>query len=229
MELTNRLQTIANLVKRNSVVADIGTDHGLLPNYLIDNGISEKIICTDISKASLQKSIDLSLDRGNDKKIEARVGDGLGPIRKGEVTTYIIAGMGGILIAGIISKGIDKIGNSELILQPMQAPEKLRKYLVENNFTIIDEVLSKEDKRIYEIIVAKLGKSLKMREIDYEVPRLLIEKKDPLLREYLNNKIELNLQIISNIKIQKNSYKGQERINYLLNKNNIYKEILDEI
>lgn len=229
MELTNRLQAIANLVKRNSIVADIGTDHGLLPNYLVDNEISKKIICTDISKASLQKSIDLTLDRKNNEKIEARVGNGLEPITKGEVTTYIIAGMGGILIAEIISKGIDKIGDSELILQPMQAPEKLRKYLVENNFTIIDEVLSKEDKRIYEIIVAKLGKPVKMKDIDFEIPRLLIEKKDPLLREFLNNKIELNLKIISDIKIQKNSYKGQERINYLINKNTIYEEILDEI
>jgi len=54
MKLSERLLTIASLVPKNSIVADIGTDHGYIPAYLIENNISKKVIGTDISKGSLE-------------------------------------------------------------------------------------------------------------------------------------------------------------------------------
>ena len=58
MKLSNRLMAIANFVPKNSIVADIGTDHGYIPVYLVENNISKKVIGTDISKGSLDKIIE---------------------------------------------------------------------------------------------------------------------------------------------------------------------------
>ena len=55
MKLSNRLQAIADFVPKNTIVGDIGTDHGYIPVYLIENQISKKVIATDISQNSLNK------------------------------------------------------------------------------------------------------------------------------------------------------------------------------
>jgi len=59
MMLSERLKTIADFVPLNSIVGDIGTDHGYLPVYLIEKGISKKVIASDISQKSLEKIIHL--------------------------------------------------------------------------------------------------------------------------------------------------------------------------
>ena len=73
----------------------------------------------------------------------------------------------------------------------MQAQDELRKYLLNNGYEILDEVLVKEDFRIYEIIVAKYtGKNTNVEdEIYYEVGKKLIENKDALLNEFIDKKI----------------------------------------
>ena len=50
-----RLKIICDLVDYNSIVADIGTDHGIIPIELSKKSISKKIIANDISKNFLEK------------------------------------------------------------------------------------------------------------------------------------------------------------------------------
>ena len=57
MKLSKRLQKIADFVPSGSLVADIGTDHGYIPAYLINSGKCTRVIGTDISKGSLDKKI----------------------------------------------------------------------------------------------------------------------------------------------------------------------------
>ena len=159
MKLSNRLMTIAKLVPNNSIVADIGTDHGFVPAYLIENRISKKVIGTDISKGSLDKIIEYVKELGFEDRIDTRLGDGLEVIKPYEVDTLIVAGMGGLLIKEILEKNkavSDSIIN--FILQPMVAGKELREYLISNNFEILKEKLIKEDNKYYEIIYAKKGK-----------------------------------------------------------------------
>ena len=101
-----RLKIICDLVDYNSIVADIGTDHGIIPIELSKKSISKKIIATDISKNSLEKLEQKLLYNNNITNIDTRVSDGLDCLEEFEVDTIIISGMGGILIKEILEKNL---------------------------------------------------------------------------------------------------------------------------
>ncbi len=104
MKLSNRLLEVANFVPKDSIVADIGTDHGYIPVFLVENNISNKVIATDISEKSLDKTVNYIKELNLRNNIEPRLGDGLETIKPCEVDTIIMAGMGGILIIEILEK-----------------------------------------------------------------------------------------------------------------------------
>lgn len=169
--LTERLQTVKNLVENSDVVLDVGTDHGYVPISLIMEKRANKVIAADINKGPLlnaKKNIRLN---GLIDKIELRLGGGMTPVELGEIDTVIMAGMGGILIADIIKESYDKAcAVKKLILQPMYSQDYLRKYLVENGFRIKKEYLARENEKIYNIIEAMPGKEEK----DYSKESFLI-------------------------------------------------------
>lgn len=55
IKLSKRLRTIADNVDRDKIVADIGTDHGFVPNFLCETNITKNLIASDISEGSLKK------------------------------------------------------------------------------------------------------------------------------------------------------------------------------
>lgn len=229
MKLSKRLQKIADFVPKESTVADIGTDHGFIPVYLIENNISKKVIGTDISIGSLEKIIELIKKEDLEDYIEARLGDGLDILNPSEVDTLIIAGMGGILIGEILENG-KKVANSiqNYILQPMVGAKELRKYLVNNSFQIIDEDLVFEEDKYYEVIFAKKGNQSIEKDIYYEISQILIEKKHPLLKsflEYKKSKIEKIINEVKLVKTDKSKNKYNE-LNQLLIR---YQEVLRQI
>ncbi|WP_409228572.1 tRNA (adenine(22)-N(1))-methyltransferase [Gudongella sp. SC589] len=201
MNLSPRLKKIVDFVPKNSIVADIGTDHGYVPKYLIDEGISKLVIATDISKGSLQKTLDYIREENLDEDIKARLGDGLEPILPFEVDTAIIAGMGGILITEIIAKSMDTAKSiNNLILQPMVGSVELRKFLHGTGFRIVDEDIVKEGDKYYEIIVAKSGLQKFAKELDYEISPVLLKKKNPLIKELVETRLRINEKIIVSLR-----------------------------
>ncbi|MDY6232096.1 class I SAM-dependent methyltransferase [Peptostreptococcus porci] len=161
MKLTPRLKYISELVSDGKKIADIGTDHGYIPiSLLLDKKISFAIL-SDINRGPLNNAKKEVTKNNVQNYVDLRLGSGMETLRDGEVDQVIIAGMGGILISDIIEKKIELSKNlDKLILQPMQAPEELRRYLSKNGFKIIDEHFVREDHRIYEIIEAVYDKEL---------------------------------------------------------------------
>lgn len=156
--LTNRLETVKNLVKNSKCLLDVGTDHGYVPISLIMEKRAEKVIGADINKGPLDNAKKNVALAGLLEKIELRLGSGMVPAKLNEVDTVIIAGMGGILIADIIKESYEKAQSTDkLILQPMYSQDALRSYLVNNNFKIIKEYLAKENEKIYNIIEVAVG------------------------------------------------------------------------
>ena len=212
MKLTDRLLKIASLVTEGKRVADIGTDHGYIPVYLLNQGKVPYAILADVNKGPLENARGEVRHNKLLDKVDLRLGSGIEVLVKGEVDEVIIAGMGGILISELLEAKLEVAHSvDKLILQPMQAQNELRKYLLNNGFEILDEVLVKEDFRIYEIIIAKYtGKNTVVSdEIYYEVGTKLIENKDPLLNEFIDKKIYMYNSIIK--KIEGKSSEGIEK------------------
>jgi tRNA (adenine22-N1)-methyltransferase len=154
--LPPRLQAIADLVTAKQTVADIGTDHGILPIYLIRNRNLSKVIAADVNEDPLQKAEKLIQRYQLAHRIELRLGDGLKILEAGEADSIIIAGMGGRLIRDIIRASSDIAEKAEqMILQPIQSVPTLRKYLLTHGYLIKDEKLVQEKHRFYEIIHAR--------------------------------------------------------------------------
>ena len=199
MKLTNRLLKIASLVSKNKRLADIGTDHGYIPVYLLNEGRINFAILADINKGPLENARSEIKKNKLENKVDLRLGSGIEILKKGEVDEVIIAGMGGILIGELLEAN-KEVAHSldKLILQPMQAQQELRQYLLNNGYEILDECLEKEDFRLYEIIVAKYtGKNTYIDDnIYYEIGKKLIENKDELLGELIESKIKKYNNII---------------------------------
>ena len=224
MKLTNRLLKIANLVTPNKRLADIGTDHGYIPVYLLNKGVIDFAILADINKGPLENARSEVKRNKLQEKVDLRLGSGIEVLKKGEVDEIIIAGMGGILIADLLEANKEVAHNTEkLILQPMQAQEELRIYLLNNGYEILDECLEKEDFRLYEIIVAKYtGKNTNVEDnIYYEVGKKLIENKDKLLPEFIENKIKKYNNII-----EKLGYNNSEAV---VSKRNLANERIEKL
>jgi tRNA (adenine22-N1)-methyltransferase len=227
MNLSARLQAIADAVPGCRKAADIGTDHGYIPLYLIQNRRIEYAVAADISAGSLKKAEELIRDYGLDYCIETRLGSGLSVLTPGEVDTIIVAGMGGLLIRDILDQGqgVSRAA-STLVLQPMIAQEELRRWLISNGYGIIDEDLVQEGQRIYEIIVAVPGKKTEMpdKAIYYDIGWKLVEKQHPLLGEFIRKKIQALEEITEQLNAGR-SDSAWNRKRELEEKLNQYKEV----
>ena len=205
MELSKRLKRIAEHVDKCESVADIGTDHGYIPIYLVKEGICKKAIASDINKGPIEKAKVNVAFEGVSNKVKCLLGPGLNPLKVGEVNGVILAGMGGNLTRDILLADMDKVKKYDfIILQPAQNPEVLREFLYKNDYEIIDEDLIKDEGRFYELFKVKYNENSEKLvfedELEYEVSPLLREKGHPLFKEFIEKKINRCETILSFIK-----------------------------
>lgn len=211
-KLTDRLQLIANQIDKGETMADIGTDHGFLPLYLWQQGISPKVIMCDISEPSLAKAKAAAEAYQPCRELSFRAGDGLKVLETGEVDAVVIAGMGGNLIRDILSADKAKTESiGKYVLQPRNNSGPLRYWLTVNNFDIQSNLLVREGKFICEIIVAKPVKSSENEDKRpsgscpdadspiWEFPEDMAEANPQLAREYALNKIHIEEKIKAGI------------------------------
>lgn len=186
IKLDARLSAVASLVRNNSRVADIGTDHGYLLAWLIENGISPSGIAADINKGPLENARRTVIDAEISDKVELILSDGLKNIPEGSCDDIVIAGMGGNLIADILS-ACPWIYNEKLhiVAQPMSHGEVLREFYVNNGFEIIEEKIAMDGKRFYCIISAFYTGKKSVNDPSYIYLGKLIENDDEITKKYI--------------------------------------------
>ncbi|NLW24554.1 MAG: SAM-dependent methyltransferase [Clostridia bacterium] len=218
VKLSKRLQQIADFVPLGTKVADIGTDHGLLPCYLVQKGVSPLAIAADISKGPLKMAERLVSTLLLADRVELRLGDGLKVLNPGEVDTVVIAGMGGATIKNILEaspKVVEKL--KRLILQPNVAGNLVRLWAKQNQWRIIDEEIIFEDKHYYEIIVLEPGEMNWVDDIYLHLGPKLVEKHHPLLIPFLQNQEEVEQEILKDLK-KSNSKEAKQKAQDIQNK-----------
>ncbi len=192
--LSHRLRVIADEVIINKKVADIGTDHGYLPVYLVKHKGVSKVIAADVNQDPLNKARIVIQRHKLQQHIELRLGDGLNVLHEGEASTIIIAGMGGNLISEILDNSPSVAKKAEkLILQPVQSVQELRRYLLENGYEITNEKLMQEKNRFYEILCTQF-RNKPWGQIDplvLEIGEFLQDQDPHIAQAFLRRKIRL--------------------------------------
>ena len=184
-QLSPRLALCASYVRQGSVMADIGTDHALLPVWLVRSGKAAGAVASDINEGPIERArLNVSRNNLNDR-ITTIVADGLAGIQPGQVSDIVIAGMGGDLIAAILAAAPwvqdEKI---RLILQPMSHAERLREYLFAGGLTVDDEQAVEDAGRVYSVMCVHYTGEVKQDDVRL-YGGLLVGRTDPASRRYL--------------------------------------------
>ena len=156
MELSPRLAAIAARVPPGSRLADIGTDHAYLPACLLLEGTIPFAVASDVNRGPLDRGRETARLSGVVEKIDFRLSDGLSGLREDEADVIVIAGMGGELIARILSEA-PWTREKLLLLQPMTGQPELRSWLNGNGYRIKGETVVREGEKLYVILTVRGG------------------------------------------------------------------------
>ena len=190
IKLSKRLETISSLVPRGSKVIDIGCDHGLLDIYLYQKKISQKIIASDVNENALNNA-KKNIEKNNlSKNIETRLGNGLDTLNDSDdINTIVISGMGAHTAIGILKTNIKKLEKiNTIVIQSNTKIDFLRKEIIKLNYIIDNEILVKDNNKIYTIIRFIKGKK-KYNKKELFFGPILLKENSKLFQEY--NKIEM--------------------------------------
>lgn len=158
IKLTPRLKKITQLIPAGAAIADVGTDHGYLPLWLLKYGKVRSAIASDIRKGPLARAQENAVRYHLQNKISIRLSPGLEAVSPKECDTVIIAGMGGETMMQILSNASWTLaGRHKIILQPMTRIAELRQFLWHKGYCIEQEHICLEDQRYYIILYVTGG------------------------------------------------------------------------
>ena len=173
------------MVTRGYRLADIGTDHGFVPIWLVRNGVIPSAVAMDVNRGPLERAREHIAQAGLEAYIRTRLSDGLAGLHKGEADSILIAGMGGALTLRILEKDPPQsLGAAELILQPQSEISKVREYLCTSGWKIDAEDMVLEDGKYYPMMHCVRGEMTLTPE-ESEFGPCLIASGHPVLRKYL--------------------------------------------
>ena len=199
--ISDRLAAIAYMIDKNKVVFDVGSDHGLLPCFLIESGISPKVYAGDIAQGPLDHAIENINARGLQDRIIPVLSDGLKKASN-DVDVVVISGMGYHTIKHILDN-CDINRYQYFIIQSNTDVNLIRQYISDHNFTIEDERII-YDGFYYQIIKFSADYHDPYSELEINYGPVLLKKKDHIFIDYL--KYTLNKLEEINEKANKNEF-----------------------
>lgn len=159
MELSKRLQAVADLLDCHERIADIGCDHGFVSIYLIESKKASWCLAMDVNKGPLEHAKEHVLEKRFSTYIETRLSDGAKEIQfvkdeqgndRLEVEAALIAGMGGRLMIQILKDSLQKFQSmEEFVLQPQSEIAKVRQFIRQMGYYIAKEDMILEDGKYY--------------------------------------------------------------------------------
>lgn len=183
MELSPRLSVLARWAAPGCRFADIGTDHGYLPVWLIKNGVIDRAIATDLRSGPLERAAHTARRYGVADRVQLRLCDGLEGLEPRETDTIAIAGMGGETIAGILDRAPwTRREDVTLLLQPMSTQPELRRRLLEGGYRVEEECLACQGGTLYVAMKVRPGRDRPMTVAELWAGR---QSRDPLRGRWL--------------------------------------------
>lgn len=213
MNLSNRLETVASMVTKGNIVADIGTDHGYIPIYLVKNGICPTAFAMDINDGPLLRAKEHVLEEGLEEKIKLIKSDGMKELKGQKVDTAVVSGMGGELICKILKESPVLAELKELVLSPHSEVAKVRECVIKNGYSIVEEKMVVDYGKYYNIIRAEKGISEDYTGFDFIFGKKMFETKDAVFYAYLR---EMRNKYKGIIELLDKNERGVSKRNYEL-------------
>ena len=176
--LEPRLQAVAEEICAPTH-ADIGSDHALLPRYLLLSGRVQRVIVVEKNPGPWENS-----RRALEGLCaEVRLGDGLGPLAPGEADSLSLCGMGARRMVQILSAHPARLP-PRLVLQPNDSALLLRRWALQAGYALVNEQMVEGFWR-YSILTLKRGACTAYSGLPLELALrygpLLLKSKHPLL------------------------------------------------
>lgn len=186
IHLSPRLAAVAALVPPGASVIDVGTDHAMLPVWLVQAGRAARVLATDIRPGPLQSAAALVKRTGTGEHIRLLQADGLHGAGPADGDTVVIAGMGGQTMIHILSQAPWTRDGALLILGPQSKAADLRRFLVEDGYHVLSERLAEDAGRVYPILCAAGGIAPAYTAAELHLGLLSQIGDDPLFGRYLD-------------------------------------------
>ena len=192
VELSPRLQTVADLIPSCVTVVDVGSDHGKLGVWCLRSEICKNVIATDIHELPAKRTEALLEENDMSDRSRVLVTDGLSGVDLNKEMTVVIAGMGGLEICKILSEAKSRLDGipegMKMVLQPQRSFHEVRSFLCENGFIIRQERIAKEKKYFYTVILVEYtGASYGLSEAERFLGPVILSKKPEYYEEYMKH------------------------------------------
>lgn len=182
LQLQPRLALLAQLVPQGARLADIGTDHGYLPVWLMSRGRVSRAIAADIGPEPLAHARRTAQEYG--VRLDLRLCDGLTGIAPEEADCIVIAGMGGETMIRILEDSPwPRRPGCTLLLQPQSKVELLRLWLARQGYACREERLVWDKGKLYVLLRMAAGEPFQPEESQLYGGFCL--EGDPLYGDYL--------------------------------------------
>ena len=188
IRLSKRLKIIHDMVP-NSVVADIGSDHGKLMIALVQSGKVKKGFAVENKEGPFERLRSNLIRYHVNDVITPLFSDGIKDITR-DVSTIVIAGMGGQTIVNILKAHPEKLVSVQtIIIDAHTAVPFARKEICQMGFAIADEKIVKEDDIFYEVIKFIKAEKAIISDEDLEFGPILRQEKSATFKEKYQNRI----------------------------------------
>ena len=218
IKISQRLKQVAELVPEGMRLADVGTDHGYVPIWLLQQGRIPSAIAMDVNKGPLIRAEENRAKYGLDRQIELRQSDGLEKLKPGETDVVLIAGMGGPLMIRILEEGRAAAECiSAFVLQPQSEIPSVRRYLIRNGYDIEEEIMLIDEGKYYMGMKAVHRKVEEWSEAEYLFGKKLLESGNDVLFQFMLKEQKLYTKILNQLNLsgQEDSERYREVVDYL--------------
>jgi tRNA (adenine22-N1)-methyltransferase len=196
MNLGIRLQAVAGIIPESCRrVADIGADHALLPIYLLQAAQADYAVAGELRRGPFLRARQAVREAGLADVISVRSGNGLEVLSPGEVEAVVLAGLGGDVIRSVLSSPL-AASFTRFIIQPMSRAYKIRQFLAQQGWAIVQERLVKENQKYYTVMLVQTGgRPYELDELQLELGPVILQQKDQLAQEYFTYLYEKNVRL----------------------------------
>ncbi len=191
--LSLRLSAILNRLKPCELLADIGTDHALIPAAAVDRGLARRALGVDLRSAPLQAAEQRLRARGQLDRVELIQANGLSFLGGRGIDALVLAGMSARQMMRICLAQPEVVRSvKQLIMQPNTEVQLLRKWAHEFGLHLSEETITVESERYFSTLSFAPSSGpdpvyersrLEVHEA-YRLGPLLVESRSPEAREY---------------------------------------------